>query len=1057
MPNESDHARCIVELRNADVTGWGSLDALDRMAVLQSLEHELAALRDGELPSVEELKRGTVLAELNDSSGSLPISASVTSGGLRLARPDSAANATPPEMLWPLDAMVDESIIADWRSATLAVDFPGLDTDAEFFMREYSVDVRRLYANYREEWSTWASRQRRMAEGIELFEALRELVRAASGARNSTHLAAWRFAVPSKGIDTYLVRRSVRLELGRAPTATSVLAGASKPAERLGGDEVVIFAVDESSSVTYDLSTVEEQLGIGEIPRFRPNLPERNDLPLGSHVRQRVLSDIHPALADSVQRSFGREVAWSLTMSPALMIGGRQSIDESARRLVADLRPRFDEWPALETAVDEVLDGVPGSVDRLQQRISEVLRSSDAETDNSPEVPAGPAHTPTGGTGRFRDRLRTRSALVDPLTRFRDRRRAGVEARVVDAPAQSPPDGVPHLINGVVDNESLHATGPLTLDEQQLSIVEASPSDRVVVVAGAGQGKTEVVAARLEFLAVDHELSLSTDVLVLSFSRAAVSAVRKRLATRELAHAEIRTFDSFAARIIIDAEQEPVGTFDARIEHATRLLLDDDIELPILDDIQHVVLDEVQDLVGKRAKLAMALISRVGPDVGFTALGDPNQALYDFQLTDAERADHTEIVGQFGSLDGVTVTHLTRNFRARGPIPLTVVDLGQRLRTMTDGKAARELVDRFIGDLSKVSAEIWLSDVYSAGRTTAVLTKTNGDALRVSQLLTALEVRHSLRRPSKEQGASAWVSELARLLPRAVNRRDDVITALQSTSVADPEVAWGVLKEAEGIFRSPDDLDMTRIRRVIGGYGIPSTLLADSTEDVVVSTVHRAKGLEFDRVFFLDTDWESDQDDFAVARRNYVALSRARDEIRRCASDPAWARMKKAPAPPGRWTETGWAKGRKQVNRAIEFLNGDIATDIPFSTDETESVHRTQALLASGLAAGRPVTLELDTVWSNKDEPVYLVRDAEGVAFARTDEEFGRNLKKLFTIYNSAYPMVLHGATVMTVESVTGSPEVCSEAGLGESGIWLAPRLAGLVRPQWDTKWDGTV
>lgn len=43
----------------------------------------------------------------------------------------------------------------------------------------------------------------------------------------------------------------------------------------------------------------------------------------------------------------------------------------------------------------------------------------------------------------------------------------------------------------------------------------------------------------------------------------------------------------------------------------------------------------------------------------------------------------------------------------------------------------------------------------------------------------------------------------------------------------------------------------------------------------------------------------------------------------------------------------------------------------------------------------------------------------------------------------------------MTVESVTGSPEVCAEAGLGESGIWLAPRLSGLVRPQWDSKWDG--
>nr|WP_296777397.1 ATP-dependent helicase [Rhodococcus sp. (in: high G+C Gram-positive bacteria)] len=593
----------------------------------------------------------------------------------------------------------------------------------------------------------------------------------------------------------------------------------------------------------------------------------------------------------------------------------------------------------------------------------------------------------------------------------------------------------------------------MELDEFQLRVAEADPEERLVVVAGAGQGKTEVVAARLDHLARVCDLSLSTEVLVLSFSRAAVSAVRSRLQTRVLAQAEIRTFDSFASRVIIDADEEPKGNFDARIARAVELLSDDDIELPMLDDIQHVVLDEVQDLVGERARLALALIERLGDGVGFTALGDPNQALYDFQLTPEERRHRLDVIGELSRLDDVEATGLQRNFRARGGDPLAVVELGPRLRTIESPAAARAEVDAFISGLDAVDSDVWLGDVYRAGKSTAVLTKTNGDALRVSHQLTSMNVRHTLRRAAQEHGARAWVAELTQQLSRNLNRREDVVTALRNTSVADPIDAWNLLKEAEGRTQFPNDLDVSRIRKVIGGYGIPTALLADTTEDVVVSTVHRAKGLEFDRVFLYDTDYESDDDDLAIARRNYVALSRARDEIVRCTPKKTKSWMKKDSGQTGRWTERGFGAGGRQRVRAIEVRVEDIDSDEPFDVDGDGVA--VQSLLAGGAMAGKAVTLELDLDWTHRDAPIYLVKGSGGRALARTTEPFGRELRRIFTIGNARWPTIIDGATVMSIESVVGSPEISEGAGLGESGIWLVPRLAGLVRPDWTTKWDG--
>src|SRR4051812_46306974 len=92
-----------------------------------------------------------------------------------------------------------------------------------------------------------------------------------------------------------------------------------------------------------------------------------------------------------------------------------------------------------------------------------------------------------------------------------------------------------------------HVSEPPELDESQLRVAEAPADARMIVTAGAGQGKTEVVAARLRHLLESEGLTGTDDLLVLSFSRAAVAAVQGRVRGDSLlAAVTVRTFDSFA-------------------------------------------------------------------------------------------------------------------------------------------------------------------------------------------------------------------------------------------------------------------------------------------------------------------------------------------------------------------------------------------------------------------------------------------------------------------------------------------------------------------------------
>jgi DNA helicase-2/ATP-dependent DNA helicase PcrA len=596
----------------------------------------------------------------------------------------------------------------------------------------------------------------------------------------------------------------------------------------------------------------------------------------------------------------------------------------------------------------------------------------------------------------------------------------------------------------------------VVLNDAQRKVVEAPIDERLLVIAGAGQGKTEVVALRIDHLVKEENLSASAEVLVLSFSRAAVTAVKTRLNAREVPAANVRTFDSFAGQLILEAEEEPAGPFEARIRRATRLLREATEPPDPIVDLRHVVIDEVQDLVGDRADFVIEILRAVGEDVGITALGDPLQGIYDFQLSESRsKASSTDVMHALQHEFNCTEVELGQNYRARGKDPKHVVKLGEHLRATADPEKADGLIaelESTLLDLGEIDE--WADLVSKDGIRTAVLCASNPDVLRVSRYLSGCEIRHAVRRQAQDFGAANWIGRsLTSTSGQTVGRSEVEAALAEALDRAEIEQAWYLLKSVAADKRGRDALNLRRLRNSIRTNMLPLTLTEPDTTNVIVSTVHRAKGLEFDRVFLVAPNYEhDDEDEWAVIRREYVALSRARDEIYMCSLPQARSSFETMRWLPGRRVERVYNRktGRKRV-KAFEFLYDDVDVSEPAAGGGLDAADVQENLRGDDLI-GANVEGVLDHETSSPELPSYLVTSEEGYLLGRTSESFNTAFDAAFGRRGGGvFPGRLFGLTLVSVETVAGEPRKTERLDIGLSGLWLAPRITGLVEPDWKT------
>ncbi len=222
----------------------------------------------------------------------------------------------------------------------------------------------------------------------------------------------------------------------------------------------------------------------------------------------------------------------------------------------------------------------------------------------------------------------------------------------------------------------------------------------------------------------------------------------------------------------------------------------------------------------------------------------------------------------------------------------------------------------------------------------------------------------------------------------------------------------------------------------------------------MVSTVHRAKGLEFDRVVIVPARdrADADLDPAEEMRVSYVALSRARDEVY-LGSAPAEAGLVFKPRGVDRWAQHAWQGRRPPRVVSLEALSVDVDVQKPTRGHSGTAVE-VQARLRERAVTGAALVgvLEPDGELAAPRFTLHLSDD--GSIVGRTSESFGRALARVLRPgYGKDWPRALLGLAVGSVETVAGDPDLTRFAGLPGSGLWLVPRLTGLARPDWKNEW----
>jgi DNA helicase-2/ATP-dependent DNA helicase PcrA len=592
----------------------------------------------------------------------------------------------------------------------------------------------------------------------------------------------------------------------------------------------------------------------------------------------------------------------------------------------------------------------------------------------------------------------------------------------------------------------------IELDESQLAVAEAEPDARMFVTAAAGQGKTEVLLARVKTL-VEDGLNPADEILVLSFSRAAVEAVRKRARIRDLDGLQIRTFDSFAAQILLDMDEETLGdSFDARIRKATKYIAGDETPDRVTY-LKHILVDEAQDLVGDRAELVLALFSALGDDFGFTVLGDPLQGIYDFQLEESEsKLTSAELIETLVKEFDADQQTLAKHYRAVTDRTRELISVGDEIRNLGPldepaCEAAHSLLDDFRREVSSTSV-LNESGALSPneGDTTALLCSTNYEVLIASELLWENGYPHLIRRKAQDMSVAPWVHQVFKDLEDRTYDADEIKSRLNQLFGEASADRWLALKTAEGNFSAYDSLNVPQLSQRLRSRSIPLSLTVADAAPLIVSTVHRAKGLEFTNVLYLQPEFGSPaaEQNAATLKQKYVALSRAREEI--VSTKLPRKILKRADGSGGRWLEKAYGKYGQYTAR-MEFLNSDIDDVSPYYPADGDANAVQNGLVLDDLL-GEVVSGRIKSQPEPGEVPRYKLTTSDGRVIGRTSQSFAFALKKNFGFKGNRgqeWPTAFTGTRVTSIECATGHPEETKLAGLGASGMWLVPRLTGLI------------
>lgn len=421
------------------------------------------------------------------------------------------------------------------------------------------------------------------------------------------------------------------------------------------------------------------------------------------------------------------------------------------------------------------------------------------------------------------------------------------------------------------------------LTQTQSAIINDNESRFIVVPAGPGSGKTYVLVRKLASLILLEDVK-SEQLLMLTFSRAAAVEFKKRL--RDLIgnaaeYVEIKTFHSYSFDIL--GRKGSVDDSGHIVADAVEGILRGRVERSRITK-SILVIDEAQDLGVQEFELVKELI-RLNDDMRVIAVGDDDQNIYEFRGSDS--GNMKSLITDYGA----SVYEMMENFRSSEAVVSIsnnyVKGMSNRLKSapIICRRSDRGCV-RLIHHASLDYEQAIVNEILSGapGGTVCVLTATNDDALVISALLNKSGRRARLIRSND----GFYLRDLAEF-------RFFLDTIREFDAACLDNDTW--TKSAEMVvehFRGSECLEMFRNcleafneecpgRKYISDF--ENFLLESRLEDfsksrsseIIVSTVHKSKGCEYDNVY-ISLKGLGDITD-RERRMIYVGMTRAKNNL----------------------------------------------------------------------------------------------------------------------------------------------------------------------------------
>ena len=416
-----------------------------------------------------------------------------------------------------------------------------------------------------------------------------------------------------------------------------------------------------------------------------------------------------------------------------------------------------------------------------------------------------------------------------------------------------------------------------------MEIISDKDSRCIVVAAGPGSGKTRVLVHKLASLLLLEDVK-HEQLLMLTFSRAAATEFKQRLMELigNAAHfVEIKTFHSYCFDLM-----GRIGNLEAVrdvVAEAAGMINQGEVE-PNKIGKTVLVIDEAQDMGVAEYTLVKALMAS-NEEMRVIAVGDDDQNIYEFRGSDSGYM--YRLVQEPGS----KFIEMTENYRsARHPVDFAnkfVKVLGKRMKSTPIISMRKENGwVRVTRHESKYMYQPLVKELvrYRGNGTMCVLTQTNEEAVILMALLRKWGIDSKLIQSM--DGFLFWNMVEMRYFLRYIDKR--VKTPLipeelwenakyATFSAYDRSQSLAYVKRCVELFEQTNKTKYVSDFKEFVFESSVEDFCDTSGADVVVSTIHKAKGREFDDVYMLIADHYVKDDQ--LMRRYYVGMTRAKNRL----------------------------------------------------------------------------------------------------------------------------------------------------------------------------------